>query len=408
MQEHHYYPYGLQIAAISSRSYGKLDNYFRYQGAYSQFEEETGWTNFDLRSYDAQLGRWTGIDPYDQFASGYMGMGGNPVNGIDPDGGTYYGINWLNVAGNTFTNWEIIGSRVINTLSSAVVGGLINSAANGWNWRNFGQGAAWGGVAGLAATYIPWGDVGSAIGSAAGWTWNNLGNFFQAVEVNSVKFAIYQDKEDYDRVKNGYKQGKWLFIGARTIQDALAKVPTKYKKKSFKNLIISSHGKAGVSNIMKEGAMGNVVLEAAFKGDLQKAPENAHYVDAVNALAEVLDYLKDGGNCFFTGCNSGSGTVGESYGKNLVSLGGCRFDLYMNQDQGADAFQEDASGKPTGRTMLHDRNGSFNSTYNDGWRKFSIGENGAVKMENLQKKKGGKVIKKGVVFLDYNGELVFP
>ncbi|MEX6690315.1 DUF6443 domain-containing protein [Danxiaibacter flavus] len=87
LQEHHYYPYGLEIASISSRAFGKLDNGWRYQGTFSEFEEETGWTNFDLRSYDAQLGRWTSVDPYDQYASGYVGMGSNPVNGVDEDGG---------------------------------------------------------------------------------------------------------------------------------------------------------------------------------------------------------------------------------------------------------------------------------------------------------------------------------
>jgi len=32
------------------------------------------------------LGRWFGTDPQNQFASPYVAMGNNPVNGIDPDG----------------------------------------------------------------------------------------------------------------------------------------------------------------------------------------------------------------------------------------------------------------------------------------------------------------------------------
>lgn len=87
LQENHYYPYGLQIAAISSKSFGKLDNRYRFQGAYSDWEEETGWNNFDLRSYDAQIGRWISTDPYGQFPSPYEGLGNNPVNNIDVDGG---------------------------------------------------------------------------------------------------------------------------------------------------------------------------------------------------------------------------------------------------------------------------------------------------------------------------------
>ena len=40
-----------------------------------------------LRSYDAQIGRFLQHDPYDQFASGYVGMGNDPGNMVDPTGG---------------------------------------------------------------------------------------------------------------------------------------------------------------------------------------------------------------------------------------------------------------------------------------------------------------------------------
>ena len=40
-----------------------------------------------LRNYDPQTGRFLQNDPYDQFASGYVGMGNYPVNGVDPSGG---------------------------------------------------------------------------------------------------------------------------------------------------------------------------------------------------------------------------------------------------------------------------------------------------------------------------------
>jgi hypothetical protein len=40
-----------------------------------------------LRSYDPQIGRFLQNDPYDQFASGYVGMGNDPGNNVDPTGG---------------------------------------------------------------------------------------------------------------------------------------------------------------------------------------------------------------------------------------------------------------------------------------------------------------------------------
>jgi hypothetical protein len=51
---------------------------------------------FQLRLWDGRLGRWLTVDPYGQYDSPYLGMGNNPVNSIDPDGGweTKFGAWW--------------------------------------------------------------------------------------------------------------------------------------------------------------------------------------------------------------------------------------------------------------------------------------------------------------------------
>ncbi len=98
LQEHHYYPYGLEIANIGGKSAGKLENLSRYQGMFSGFEKETGWNNFFLRNYDPQIGRWLESDPYNQFVSPYLGMGNDPVNNIDKDGGMCAG-GWGAIVG---------------------------------------------------------------------------------------------------------------------------------------------------------------------------------------------------------------------------------------------------------------------------------------------------------------------
>ena len=95
IEENHYYSYGLKIAAISSKKggdatyEGHLQNNYQYQGAFSEMDEDIGWNDFALRNYDAQVGRWVQQDPYQQFASPYLGMGNDPVNGVDPSGGIY-------------------------------------------------------------------------------------------------------------------------------------------------------------------------------------------------------------------------------------------------------------------------------------------------------------------------------
>jgi RHS repeat-associated protein len=92
IEENHYYAFGLRIAGISARKLsdpneGRTANNYLYQGEFAELDDDMGWTDFMLRSYDQQIGRFVQADPFDQFASGYVGMGNDPVNLIDPSGG---------------------------------------------------------------------------------------------------------------------------------------------------------------------------------------------------------------------------------------------------------------------------------------------------------------------------------
>ncbi len=60
---------------------------FGYQGNYSEFDSETLWNHFELREYDAVIGRWLVPDPYREYWSPYTGMGNDPINLNDPNGG---------------------------------------------------------------------------------------------------------------------------------------------------------------------------------------------------------------------------------------------------------------------------------------------------------------------------------
>jgi hypothetical protein len=57
-----------------------------------------GWNDFELRSYDPQIGRFLQHDPYDEFASGYIGMGNDPANLTDPNGGCTSCWGWVQKA----------------------------------------------------------------------------------------------------------------------------------------------------------------------------------------------------------------------------------------------------------------------------------------------------------------------
>ncbi len=69
-------------------------------------DEVNGWDNFELRMWNSSIVRWMSPDPYGQFASAYIGMGNNPVNGRDPDGG-YYNMNGKPRT----TKYRVVGPR---------------------------------------------------------------------------------------------------------------------------------------------------------------------------------------------------------------------------------------------------------------------------------------------------------
>ncbi|MFM7487526.1 MAG: RHS repeat-associated core domain-containing protein, partial [Cytophagales bacterium] len=79
-----YYPFGLPIP---ERELTREPYRYGYQGQFSEKDKETGFNFFDLRMYDARIGRWVSPDPYGQYASAYVGMGNMPNMGTDPGGG---------------------------------------------------------------------------------------------------------------------------------------------------------------------------------------------------------------------------------------------------------------------------------------------------------------------------------
>jgi len=91
-------------------------------------DDDLGWNDFELRSYDPQIGRFLQNDPYDQFASGYVGMGNDPVNNVDPSGGWAAtgiidgagGIGKIGAAINAAAGFGNIASGVGRVLSIAI------------------------------------------------------------------------------------------------------------------------------------------------------------------------------------------------------------------------------------------------------------------------------------------------
>ncbi|GAB4519437.1 MAG: hypothetical protein Tsb004_30500 [Allomuricauda sp.] len=81
-----YYPFGMPMP---NRTLLGPEGYrYAFQG--QEKDPETGKEAFQLRLWDGRIGRWLSPDPYGQFNSPYLGMGNNPISGIDYDGGKVY------------------------------------------------------------------------------------------------------------------------------------------------------------------------------------------------------------------------------------------------------------------------------------------------------------------------------
>ncbi len=80
---------------MPGRSFNSEAYHFKYQ--VQESAEGIDWTNSELKMYNTFLGRFNSPDPYGQYHSPYLGMGNNPVNGVDPGKGFFIQLAWESV-----------------------------------------------------------------------------------------------------------------------------------------------------------------------------------------------------------------------------------------------------------------------------------------------------------------------
>ena len=143
-----YYPHG---GVLPGRQYVSSTGYkFGYQG--QEYDTETGLSNFELRQYDARIGRWFAPDPYGQYHSPYLAMGNNPVSSVDPDGGwssdenngadymdcgfnSAFELWYFNHNSNEFTSGDRYDNRMENMADAMYNNGHYESIRNPRTWE---------------------------------------------------------------------------------------------------------------------------------------------------------------------------------------------------------------------------------------------------------------------------------
>jgi RHS repeat-associated protein len=137
VEEKHLYPFGQELISMGYTDGTHYAYRYGYQGQYAEKDLETGWDNFELRMYDSRIGRWTAPDPYGQYHSPYVGMGNDPVNQVDPDGGLSYILN--------------AKAAVVGALVGGAAGYLLSDGDLNWTIAGFVGGGIIGGI-----SYSPW------------------------------------------------------------------------------------------------------------------------------------------------------------------------------------------------------------------------------------------------------------
>jgi RHS repeat-associated protein len=88
-QENAYYPFGMGIKPLDYEPEGSSG--FLYNG--KELDEETNLYDYESRSVDIQLGRFTGVDGHSENyydTSPFTYVGNNPISRIDPDGKDWF------------------------------------------------------------------------------------------------------------------------------------------------------------------------------------------------------------------------------------------------------------------------------------------------------------------------------
>ena len=86
LEENAYYPFGMLNAQLSAPGITDPKNMYKYNDKELQKELSLEWLDYGARFYDPQIGRFHTVDPLEQYESGNIYGGNNPILMNDPTG----------------------------------------------------------------------------------------------------------------------------------------------------------------------------------------------------------------------------------------------------------------------------------------------------------------------------------
>lgn len=404
--EDHYYAYGLKIAAISSKSVSSSINTtitkFGYQGSFSEelTNFDLNYNEFELRTYDPQIGRWTTPDPYDEFASPYLGMGTDPANNVDPSGGSIWGALWSFFGGSVSAG----SSGFVGVGNACAAIGSTSASCSGLatvariSITSFAIG---GDVLLNSSSQVTAQSIGETQGSPTGGNGTNINQepvrtdlVIHIRSVHNKEDITPPNKETDDAISSkadGWddRGGDWHYIVADDIGEARAKVYAYMKKKGIKqfgNIIIISHASPGSLNVGDK--VGDNIDEKELKSYNDGGTIDPYAKKRIEEFKDVVQTVKEGGSVLLTACNIVLGDKGDKFGTEVITVINKKINLYLNKDWTSSYYQVD-KGKPFGYlTLTRGKNMTSKVNFKNGWQKITLGTDGKPLKVNLKGLKG--------------------
>jgi hypothetical protein len=174
------------------------------------FYDKKGIATKSEKINEYSLARWLSVDPKNQFASPYVGMGNNPVMGVDPDGQFVFTVLAAIFAP------PLLPAAIGADIGMWRGGSMANGTANPFKW-DYSSGRTWGYMAGGAVVGGLSGGAANAV-ATSGIPFANTAAIATGSFLNSFGTHLYTGGQtdisiDFGVASYNISQNEWGYLG---------------------------------------------------------------------------------------------------------------------------------------------------------------------------------------------------